>query len=59
MELSETVHCPFCGQRIELVVDTSAGSHEFTTDCEVCCRPIQVRVQCQPGEIQSLDIVTE
>lgn len=56
MEVSENIQCPFCGQRFEIVVDTSMGSNQFTTDCEVCCRPMEVRAECQPGEILSLDV---
>jgi len=56
MEVSETIHCPFCGQRFDIVVDTSLGSNRFTTDCEVCCRPMEVVAECVPGEILSLDV---
>ena len=56
MEVSETIQCPFCGQRFEIVVDTSMGTNRFNTDCEVCCRPIEVVAECVPGEILSLDV---
>jgi hypothetical protein len=56
MEVSETIQCPFCGQRFEIVVDTSMESARFTTDCEVCCRPLEVVAECEPGEILSLDV---
>jgi hypothetical protein len=56
MEVAEPVQCPFCGQTFELVIDTSLGSQQFTTDCEVCCRPFEVRAECEPGEVLSLDI---
>jgi hypothetical protein len=42
MEESESVQCPFCGQAFELVIDTSLPTQRFTTDCEVCCRPIEI-----------------
>lgn len=32
------------------------GTNRFTTDCEVCCRPIEVVAECEPGEILSLDV---
>ena len=32
------------------------SSQRFTTDCEVCCRPFEVVVECEPGEILSLDV---
>jgi hypothetical protein len=56
MQMSETIRCPYCGQGFELVIDTSVTSQRFTTDCEVCCRPLAVQVECEPGEILSLDV---
>lgn len=56
MEISESIICPFCGQRFEIMVDTSMGTNRFTTDCEVCCRPMEVVAECVPGEILSLDV---
>ncbi|PYK65443.1 MAG: CPXCG motif-containing cysteine-rich protein [Verrucomicrobia bacterium] len=56
MDLTGTIQCPFCGQRFELVIDTSLASQRFTTDCEVCCRPFEVIAECEPGEILSLEV---
>jgi len=56
MEVSENIQCPFCGQRFEIVVDTSMGTNRFTTDCEICCRPMEVVAECEPGQILSLDV---
>lgn len=36
------VECPYCGERITLVLDTSAGPQRYIEDCQVCCRPITV-----------------
>lgn len=55
MEISAPVQCPFCGQTLELVIDTSQGRQRFTTDCEVCCRPFDVIAECEPGEILRLE----
>jgi hypothetical protein len=50
------VVCPYCGQAVELVVDTGGGSHqEYIEDCEVCCRPW--RVQVLAGEDGFPDVV--
>jgi hypothetical protein len=56
MEVSATIQCPYCGQRFELVVDTSSPTQRFTTDCEVCCRPFEVAAECEPGEVLSLEV---
>lgn len=56
MQVSAEIQCPFCGQPFELAIDTSVESQEFTTDCEICCRPFNVVAECEPGEILSLDV---
>lgn len=56
VEESETIICPFCGQAFAVVVDTSGGFQRFTTDCEICCRPLEIVAECVPGEILSLDV---
>jgi hypothetical protein len=55
MENSADVFCPYCGQTSTLSIDTSVRSQQFTTDCEVCCRPFRVSVECEAGEILSID----
>lgn len=37
-------YCPYCGERIELLVDPSLSGQTYTEDCEVCCRPMRVTV---------------
>lgn len=46
MSLQETAYidCPYCGKRIELVIDCSIGNQEYIEDCQVCCRPISLYV---------------
>jgi transcription elongation factor Elf1 len=47
-----TVTCPFCGEPTEIAVDDEPGRHSFIQDCDVCCRPIQVRARVTAdGEI--------
>ncbi len=57
MEVAASVQCPYCGQTFELFVDSTQSHQEFTTDCEVCCRPFTVAVECEPGEVVSLEIL--
>ena len=35
--------CPYCYERISMVLDTSVGKQTYIEDCEVCCHPIEVR----------------
>lgn len=56
MEVAETVQCPFCGQGFEVIIDTTIPQQRFTTDCEVCCRPLELFVESEPGEVLNLQI---
>jgi len=39
------VSCPYCGETITLFVDEGGGpEQQYIEDCQVCCRPITVRV---------------
>ena len=44
MNATETVEidCPYCGERIEVVVDCSVEHQQYIEDCAVCCRPITI-----------------
>jgi hypothetical protein len=55
--MSESVNlmCPFCGQSFEFQIDASLDSQTLTTDCEVCCRPIQISYECADGEVLRIE----
>ena len=44
------VQCPCCWETIELEVDVSAGSTEYTEDCSVCCQPLAVKLRVAGDE---------
>lgn len=47
-----TVTCPYCGEHLDLLVDTSAGDQAYVEDCAVCCRPIECRLHVAGGDWQ-------
>ena len=53
-EVDVTIQCPFCYEHISIRVDVTAGeTQEFVYDCEVCCRPIDIRVrQRKTGQVE-------
>jgi len=34
--------CPYCRERISMILDASEEESEYIEDCEVCCRPIEL-----------------
>jgi len=49
------IPCPWCGQPFVAMADATGGDQAWTIDCEVCCRPIQVRIRTEDGEILGLE----
>jgi hypothetical protein len=44
-----TVPCPYCGERVELMIDESADLQRYVEDCPVCCRPMEISVAFGAG----------
>lgn len=43
-------HCPYCGEPIELSVESIGVDQHYIEDCTVCCRPIEVHVAAGDGD---------
>ena len=45
--------CPHCGESVSVLLDLSVLSQEYIEDCEVCCRPIEIKYQVgEDGEVE-------
>ncbi len=52
----ERVQCPYCGEPFETLLDLSAGSASYIEDCQVCCQPIDFRLDVdQDGRLVKLE----
>jgi len=44
-ELEErAVQCPYCGETVDILLDTSVPQQNYIEDCQVCCRPFTIDV---------------
>ncbi len=44
-DVSTEVHCPYCGEPVEIALDPGSGTHQnYVEDCQVCCQPWRVSV---------------
>jgi transcription elongation factor Elf1 len=43
--------CPHCGKEISMVLDLSVSRQSYIEDCEVCCRPIEIRCAVEDGAL--------
>jgi hypothetical protein len=46
-----TIDCPYCGEPVELAIDTSVEHQDYIEDCSVCCRPIVLSVDVVGDEV--------
>jgi hypothetical protein len=53
---SAQIGCPYCGERIELVIDCSAGDQDYIEDCQVCCQPINIHVTVREGSRPRVEV---
>jgi len=53
------VHCPCCGEPLELLVDASEDGQRYIEDCQVCCRPINVTVTVEGDGSIGVDVRSE
>lgn len=47
--------CPYCGELISMLLDKSVVHQQYIEDCEVCCRPIEIRYMVEHEEITSFE----
>jgi transcription elongation factor Elf1 len=47
--------CPYCSEQISMVLDISVARQTYIEDCEVCCRPIEVRYTVEDDEVSDFE----
>ena len=49
----QLIDCPYCGETIEVLIDSSDAGQQYIEDCQVCCKPINFLVnESVNGEIR-------
>ena len=38
-----------------MVIEVFSGNQSYIEDCEVCCRPIEIKYTCEDGLITSFE----
>ena len=56
MQEETEIECPFCGEPISLLIDTSVDNQNYIEDCSVCCKPIQLIVHCEEQELVGIEV---
>lgn len=43
--------CPYCGERVELLIDSEMVGESYIEDCFVCCRPMVITLAYFDGDL--------
>ena len=35
--------CPYCWQKISMLIEPSEGTTMYIEDCEICCNPLNIK----------------
>jgi transcription elongation factor Elf1 len=49
--------CPYCNQKISMILESLYGKQIYIEDCEICCQPIEISYEVADGEIHRLSSV--
>ena len=49
------IRCPYCGEELEIAIDSSAGRQRYIEDCHVCCHPIHLSVAVDEHGLPSVE----
>lgn len=59
-EAAAWLACPYCGAEVQLLLDPGGGAlQRYIEDCEVCCRPWNLRVSWDSDGHASVEVGTE
>ncbi len=48
--------CPYCWQKISMLLEPINEPQKYIEDCEVCCQPILVNYLIQDDEVLNLNV---
>jgi hypothetical protein len=49
--------CPYCWEKISMLLEKSNENQSYIEDCEVCCHPIQIEYLLK-DELESFIIIS-
>ncbi len=55
----KSIGCPYCGETIKVLIDSTDIDQQYIEDCQVCCKPIIFLVsESMDGEV-SVNVYSE
>ncbi|WP_221801082.1 CPXCG motif-containing cysteine-rich protein [Oceanobacter mangrovi] len=51
--IQQRIYCPYCGERLDVLLDPQELGLQYIEDCQVCCRPMTMLIsEAANGELE-------
>lgn len=57
--IEKSINCPYCGERIKVLIDPDDLEQQYIEDCQVCCKPISILVYENVDSELDLNVYSE
>jgi len=57
--ISLEVQCPYCWEKIDVIVDNCGEDQQYIEDCQVCCRPINFHIMVNEFQQVQVNVYTD
>lgn len=54
--IERRISCPFCAERMSILIDVSAGGQSYVEDCQICCQPMQIAFDADDSGLLNLRV---
>ena len=56
---TQNIHCPYCGEPLEIAIDWSVRKQEYVEDCQICCQPMVLHVTLDGADSVAIAVRAE
>ena len=53
------VQCPYCWEKIDVLIDSDGEDQQYIEDCQVCCRPINFHLTVNEDQQVQVNVYTD
>ena len=57
--VEKEINCPYCAEVIMILIEPEDVQQTYVEDCQVCCRPIVIKVLAVGDDFADLEIRAE
>ena len=48
--------CPYCWEKVSMLLDISVSCQSYIEDCEICCNPLEFTIEIHDNNLISFSV---